>query len=116
VWSIDQIKIAAADVTARTGRKAKIACLGLAFKPDIDDLRESPAVHIAATLLEQGYDIVAVEPNIEKHEQFTTVDLDEALRTVDVVAVLVKHRQFTEPAVKAKLASLKTVDFCGVLS
>jgi UDP-N-acetyl-D-mannosaminuronic acid dehydrogenase len=116
VWSIDQIKIAAADVTARTGRKPKIACLGLAFKPDIDDLRESPAVHIAATLLEQGYDIVAVEPNIEKHEQFTTVNLDEALRTVDVVAVLVKHRQFTEPAVKAKLASLKTVDFCGVLS
>lgn len=116
VWSIDQIKIAAADVTARTGRKAKIACLGLAFKPDIDDLRESPAVHIAATLQDAGYDIVAVEPNIERHDQFKTVELNDALRSADVVAVLVKHRQFTEASVKSKLVELKTLDFCGVLS
>lgn len=116
VWSIDQIKIAAADVTARTGRKAKIACLGLAFKPDIDDLRESPAVHIAASLQQLGYDIVAVEPNIERHDEFTTVGLEEALRTADVVAVLVKHRQFTDPAVKTRLAELKTLDFCGALA
>lgn len=116
VWSIDQIKIAAADVTARTGRKAKIACLGLAFKPDIDDLRESPAVHIAASLQELGYDIVAVEPNIERHDDFTTVSLEDALGTADVVAVLVKHRQFTDPAVKARLAELKPLDFCGALA
>jgi UDP-N-acetyl-D-mannosaminuronic acid dehydrogenase len=116
VWSIDQIKIAAADATARTGRKARIACLGLAFKPDIDDLRESPAVHIAANLQELGYDIVAVEPNIERHDDFTTVGLDDALRTADVVAVLVKHRQFTDPAVKTRLAGMKTLDFCGALA
>jgi len=116
VWSIDQIKIAAADVTARTGRKAKIACLGLAFKPDIDDLRESPAVHITATLQDGGYDIIAVEPNIEQHDQFKTVELNDALLSADVVAVLVKHRQFSEPGVKAKLVELKTLDFCGVLS
>jgi UDP-N-acetyl-D-mannosaminuronic acid dehydrogenase len=116
VWSIDQIKIAAADATARTGRKAKIACLGLAFKPDIDDLRESPAVHIAASLQGLGYDIVAVEPNIEEHNEFKTVELDEALRTADVVAVLVKHRQFLDSAVKAKLAGMTTLDFCGVLA
>jgi UDP-N-acetyl-D-mannosaminuronic acid dehydrogenase len=116
VWSIDQIKIAAADVTARTGRKAKIACLGLAFKPDIDDLRESPAVHIAASLQDLGYDIVAVEPNIERHDDFTTVGLEEALGTADVVAVLVKHRQFTDPVVKTRLAALKPLDFCGALA
>ncbi|MFC5461622.1 UDP-N-acetyl-D-mannosamine dehydrogenase [Massilia niabensis] len=113
-WAIDQIKIAAADSTARTGRKAKIACLGLAFKPDIDDLRESPAVHIAQSLQGQGYEIIAVEPNIEEHTSFKLVELSDALRTADVVVVLVKHRQFLDLQVKRKLAELTVLDFCGV--
>jgi UDP-N-acetyl-D-mannosaminuronic acid dehydrogenase len=114
VWAIDQIKIAVADASARTGRKPKVACLGLAFKPDIDDLRESPALHIAAALKSQGYDVIAVEPNIKSHEQFELVTLDEALQTADVFAVLVKHRQFLVPMAKQQLADLKAVDFCGI--
>lgn len=114
VWAIDQIKIAVADASARTGRKPKVACLGLAFKPDIDDLRESPALHIAAALKSQGYDVVAVEPNIKSHEQFELATLDEALQTADVFAVLVKHRQFLAPTVKQQLANLKALDFCGI--
>ena len=113
-WAIDQIKIAVADASARTGRKPKIACLGLAFKPDIDDLRESPAVHIADALLSKGYDVVAVEPNIEAHDQFALVSLEDALKTADVFAVLVKHREFLNDAVKATLGQRKAVDFCGV--
>lgn len=113
VWAIDQIKIAVADASARTGKKPKVACLGLAFKPDIDDLRESPAVHIADALQAQGYDVVAVEPNIEGHDKFELVDVDEALKTADVLAVLVKHKQFVEPAVKAALIKAKALDFCG---
>jgi UDP-N-acetyl-D-mannosaminuronic acid dehydrogenase len=92
VWAIDQIKIAVADASARTGCKPRVACLGLAFKPDIDDLRESPAVHIANALLTQGYDVVTVEPNIESHDRFTLVTLEDAFKTADVLAVLVKHR------------------------
>ena len=114
-WAIDQIKIAAAEASARLGRKSKVACLGLAFKPDIDDLRESPAVHIAEVLVSQGYDVVAVEPNIEKHEIFTLVALDDALKTVDVIAVLVKHRQFANASVRKQLQSANALDFCGVL-
>lgn len=113
-WAIDQIKIAVADASARTGRKPRIACLGLSFKPDIDDLRESPAVNITEALLLQGYDVVAVEPNIEAHDQFVLVSLDEALKSADVLAVLVKHREFLSDAVKATLSQLKAVDFCGV--
>jgi UDP-N-acetyl-D-mannosaminuronic acid dehydrogenase len=114
VWAIDQIKIAAADASTRTGRKPKVACLGLAFKPDIDDLRESPAVHIAEALLSQGYDVVAVEPNIESHDRFTLVTLEDALKTADVLAVLVKHRQFVQVAGAGELGGAAVLDFCGV--
>ncbi|MCF8150198.1 MAG: UDP-N-acetyl-D-mannosamine dehydrogenase [Sulfuritalea sp.] len=113
-WAIEQIKIAVADALARSGRKPKVACLGLAFKPDIDDLRESPALHIALRLQAQGYDVVAVEPNISSHSELSLVDLDEALATADVLAVLVKHRQFVAPLAKAKLHGVAALDFCGV--
>lgn len=114
-WAIDQIKIAAADASARVGRKPKVACLGLAFKPDIDDLRESPAVHIAEALVSKGYDVIAVEPNIEKHDSFTLATLEDALQKADVIAVLVKHRQFANDSVRKLLQTAKALDFCGVL-
>jgi UDP-N-acetyl-D-mannosaminuronic acid dehydrogenase len=113
-WVIDQIKIAVADASARTGKRPKVACLGLAFKPDIDDLRESPAVHVASVLQAQGYDVVAVEPNIQSHVKFVLVTLEEALQVADVVAVLVKHRQFVHLAVAGELDSECVLDFCGV--
>ena len=115
-WVIDQIKIAAADVTARTGRKAKIACLGLAFKPDIDDLRESPAVHIAQKLLSDGYDLVVVEPNIDSYVCFEMVSLRDALAKSNVIVVLVKHRAFIEAARIGLLNGSNILDFCGINS
>ena len=116
VWVIDQIKIAVADASARIGRKPKVACFGLAFKPDIDDLRESPAVHIVDALHAQGYDVMAVEPNIEGHDQFRLATLEDALRSADVFAVLVKHRQFCNASVQNIFAEIGALDFCGVLT
>jgi len=115
LWAIDQIKIAVADACARVSRKPKVACLGLAFKPDIDDLRESPAVHITETLICQGYDVVVVEPNIEYDERFCLVTLEAALQQSDVIVVLVKHRQFVDKLVLKQLKAACTLDFCGVL-
>jgi len=113
-WVINQIKTAAADISAKTGLQAKIACLGLAFKPDIDDLRESPAAHIAEALLSQGYDLVAVEPNIQNDNRFTLIDLDEALKSADVLAVLVKHREFMDAAKSGQFIRAGIIDFCGL--
>ena len=113
-WTIEQIKIALADANALSGRKPKLACLGLAFKPDIDDLRESPALHIAKELKAQGYDIVAVEPNLERHDDFDLVSLEDAMQSADVVAILVKHRQFIELAKTAGFARTGVLDFCGI--
>lgn len=113
-WVIEQIKLAVADASAQTDRKPKIACLGLAFKPDIDDLRESPALQIAMKLKSQGYAVLAVEPNIKSHDQIELISLDDALATADVLVVLIKHRQFQAPVVKEKLRQLKALDFCGI--
>lgn len=114
-WVIDKIKIAAADVTAKSGKEPTIACMGLAFKPDIDDLRESPALHVALALKSQGYDVIAVEPNIDSHDSFNVVGLEQALAGADVIAVLVKHRQFLAPDVQQQLGSKAALDFCGAL-
>ena len=114
-WVIDKIKLAAADVDARIGKKPKIACLGLAFKPNIDDLRESPALEVAESLIGQGYDVVAVEPNIETHASVPLLTLEAAAEQADVIAVLVKHREFIRPDERAKLFELGALDFCGAL-
>jgi len=114
-WVISQIKIAIADVSSRAGRNAKVACLGLAFKPDIDDLRESPAVHVVDALFSQGYDIVAVEPNIKSHAKFSLAGLEDTIKKVDIVVILVKHRQFVELAIAGQYGGATILDFCGVL-
>src|SRR5699024_3406334 len=70
-WVISQIKAAAFDVQQETGRTPVIAALGLAFKPNIDDLRESPALNITEALSDQfnGSKILAVEPHIDQLPQ-----------------------------------------------
>jgi UDP-N-acetyl-D-mannosaminuronic acid dehydrogenase len=114
-WVIDKIKTAAADVTAKLSKKPTIACLGLAFKPDIDDLRESPALHVALALKSQGYEVIAVEPNIESHESFSVVGLEQAFGQADVIAVLVKHREFVESVIQQHLVIHSALDFCGAM-
>jgi len=114
-WVIDRIKIATADASARLSRKPRIACLGLAFKPDIDDLRESPAMHIVEALRNDGYEVVAVEPNIQSHDCVELTSIDEALCNADVLAILVKHHVFLDADVKRHLAEARALDFCGAL-
>lgn len=115
-WVIDKIKIAAADATAISGKKPTVACMGLAFKPDIDDLRESPALHVAQVLKSQGYDVIAIEPNINSHDSFSVVELNQGLEEADVLAVLVKHRQFLGPDIQQRLRTKSALDFCGALN
>jgi UDP-N-acetyl-D-mannosaminuronic acid dehydrogenase len=72
-----------------------IACLGLAYKPDIDDLRESPAVEIVHELIQAKIGQVrVVEPNLQSHPEFKLMNIEEALQDADIVLVLVGHRPF----------------------
>jgi UDP-N-acetyl-D-mannosaminuronic acid dehydrogenase len=112
-WVIDKIKNAAAKHLLKSGVKPKIAILGLAFKPDIDDLRESRALEVAETLLFEGYTIYVVEPNIQSHKKFLISNLMNAIEHSDIICVLVKHREFLNPEIKEKLLKSNTLDFCG---
>jgi UDP-N-acetyl-D-mannosaminuronic acid dehydrogenase len=113
-WVINEIKSAMADANARLEKKPKLACLGLAFKADIDDLRESPAVHITLALQALNYDVVTVEPNINEDNRFNLVTLEEAIRSADIIAILVRHREFVEWAKNGNLAINSVIDFCGL--
>lgn len=98
-----------------------VACLGVAFKPDIDDLRESPALGIAHKIAELGCRLQVVEPNIEtlpdtlRGPNIELATLDEALAQADVVCVLVKHKPFIEQvdAVRAKASVIDAVGLLG---
>ncbi|MFX4281048.1 UDP-N-acetyl-D-mannosamine dehydrogenase [Aliarcobacter butzleri] len=107
-WAIEKIKNAAFKFESQNARKAKIACMGLAFKPDIDDLRESPALYIARRLKAEGLEIFAVEPNIKSHKEFEIVDYKEAIKKADIVTFLVAHKEFKNLEIKTNL------DFCGI--
>ena len=114
-WVIEKIKNNATKHFSKTGVRAKIACLGLAFKPDIDDLRESKALEVAETLLSEGYEINAVEPNIQSHKNFSLLNLSDAIEQSDIICVLVRHREFLNLEIKKKLQKHNTLDFCGSL-
>ena len=116
VWVTEQIKLAAADFYAQSGKKPRIVCLGLSFKPDIDDLRESPALEVAQALATQGYNVAAVEPNISSHDDFALLDVERAINECDVIAVLVKHREFLQADVRERLVQGGALDFCGALN
>ena len=95
--------------------RAKIACLGLAYKPDIDDLRESPAVRIVEELQRRDVgDLMVVEPYVESHQDFDLTPLEVALKAADIIVVLVAHRPFK--AIASHLLAEKTIiDVCGAL-
>ena len=108
-WAIEKIKNAALKFELQNGRKPKVACMGLAFKPDIDDLRESPALNIARRLIADGVDVIAVEPNINAHKDFEIVDYKKAIEISDIIVFLVGHKDF-----KGLKIEKEVLDFCGV--
>lgn len=96
------------------GRKPAVALMGLAFKPDIDDLRESPAMHIAEAVADAatGADLLIVEPNIKSHPRFELSDAAEAFEAADIVVMLAAHTPFK--GLDAGRGDKLILDFCGV--
>ena len=102
-WVVDRVKAALADCLTTTGKRAadvKIACFGLAFKQNIDDLRESPAVEVTHLIADwHAGETWAVEPNVHQlpdslAEKVTLHKLDDALKNADLLVMLVDHASF----------------------
>ncbi|WP_159818004.1 UDP-N-acetyl-D-mannosamine dehydrogenase [Colwellia sp. 20A7] len=107
-WVIEQVKIAIADFLqanpTKTAKEVTIACYGLAFKPDIDDLRESPALNIAKEIATfHSAEVLAIEPNIKSLniKNMRLVTIDESLSKTDIHVLLVDHQQFKKIKLKA---------------
>lgn len=113
-WCAEKIKNAKLEFELKNGRKPKIALMGLAFKPNIDDLRESPAKYIAQKSLQDGNaeEFLVVEPNIESHKEFELSDYRNAIEQADIIAFLVAHEEFKNIEIKQDKIVL---DFCGVI-
>ncbi|WP_045379359.1 UDP-N-acetyl-D-mannosamine dehydrogenase [Vibrio campbellii] len=116
-WVIDKVKIALSEFLqanpTKTAKDVTIACYGLAFKPDIDDLRESPALDITKAIANfHTGEVLAIEPNIQeiKHENIKLVTIDESLTKTDIHVMLVDHQQFK----KIKLNDSFVIDTKGI--
>ncbi|WP_289037840.1 UDP-N-acetyl-D-mannosamine dehydrogenase [uncultured Zobellia sp.] len=113
-WCAEKVQTAKLEFELKHGRKPGIAIMGLAFKPNIDDLRESPAKYIAQKVLQNANNeqYYIVEPNIESHTVFKLTNYQEAVEKADIIVYLVAHKEFKG----LQLSKDKVVlDFCGVL-
>ncbi len=111
-WVLEKTKNAALEFKLKHNREAKIACMGLAFKPDIDDLRESPALQITLKLKDIGLDVMAVEPHIQQHPKLKIHTIAQAEAEADIMVYLVKHTAFSS----VNNATKTLLDFCGIMA
>jgi UDP-N-acetyl-D-mannosaminuronic acid dehydrogenase len=111
-WCANKVLEICQQFEDKTNREPVVACMGLAFKPDIDDLRESPAKYIASRVIaEVRAEILIVEPNVESHKSFNIVNSQEAYDKADIVVWLVRHQPFLTIQKQEEKIEL---DFCGV--
>ena len=112
-WCAEKVQTAKLEFELKHGRKPSIALMGLAFKPNIDDFRESPAKYIAQKVLQNANNeaYFIVEPNIDFHKVFKLTNFKEAADKADIIAFLVAHDEFKTLSIGNDKVVL---DFCGV--
>lgn len=94
-WYVEKIKNAIQTFKLNYHRKPVVAIMGLDFKPNIDDLRESPAQYVAKKIMQTDLETtLVVEPNIEEHSIFKLTNYNIAYEQADIIAFLVAHNGF----------------------
>ena len=112
-WCAEKVQNEMLKFQLKHHRTPVIAMMGLAFKPNIDDLRESPAKYITTKVMQgcSNADILVVEPNVYEHKVFKLTNYKEAYEQADIVVMLVAHDVFRElPWTNKKVI----LDFCGI--
>lgn len=112
-WCAEKVVNAMLRFELDNHRKPTVAMMGVAFKPDIDDLRESPAKYIITKVMQScnNGDILVVEPNVEKHNVFKLTPYQEAYEKADIVVFLTAHTPFKSLPWRDDKVIL---DFCGI--
>lgn len=112
-WCAEKVQNAILKFELEHNRKPVVAMMGLAFKPNIDDLRESPAKYITTKVMQfcNNADILVVEPNVKEHKVFKLTDYKEAYEVADIVVFLVGHKIFKALSCREGKVIL---DFCGI--
>ena len=111
LWCVEKIINTQKEFETNKKLIPSIALLGLTFKPDIDDLRESPALFIAKKIKnkKKNRNLFFVEPNIEVEKELEITDLKTAIQVSDIVVILVAHKEFRDIDLSNKII----IDFCG---
>lgn len=112
-WCAEKVQNAMLRFELENRRKPVVAMMGLAFKPNIDDLRESPAKYIVTKVMQSSSNanILVVEPNIKEHKVFKLTDYRQAYEEADIVVFLTAHDPFRQ----LKWSDEKVIlDFCGI--
>ena len=112
-WCAEKVQSSKLEFELKHGRKPIIALMGLAFKPNIDDLRESPAKYIAQKIMQNDNngEYLIVEPNINSHNVFKLTNHKTAIEKADIIVFLVAHKEFIEMKINKEKVIL---DFSGV--
>ena len=112
LWCAEKVQNEMLKFELANGRKPWVAMMGLAFKPNIDDLRESPAKAITTKVMQScnNAQLLIVEPNVGEHNVFKLTDYKEAYEKADIVVFLVNHREF---AILNYREDVQVLDFCG---
>jgi len=112
IWVVEKV-VREADVFKKShGSAPVVACMGIAYKPDIDDLRESPSLQITKNLISRSLEVLVVEPNVTSVPGMNITGLDSGIKQADIIVFLVGHKEFR----KIDIDEDKIVfDICGIL-
>lgn len=110
LWVYEEVKKLRSRIIKKIKREPIIACMGLTYKENVDDIRESPALKIAENLINDGFNIILCEPNLKEFSDYKLFGVKETIERADIIVFLVSHSEFKKLSIKGKLI----FDVCGV--
>lgn len=110
-WVIEKIKNVADNFKNENKLKPIIGCFGLAFKPDIDDIRESSAMKIVENLISDNHDVICCDPNVSFVDNIKITSIKDLIKKSDILVFLVAHKEFKG----LNIQNQTILDFCNAL-